>query len=60
MATSTFERKITITDASSLKKIADVMKADAPKKSILVSPFSKTDRDRGEELLKRCQLRSHH
>lgn len=60
MATSTFERKIMITDSSSLKKIAKVMSAEAPKKSNSVGPFSKKDRDRGEELLMRCQLRSNH
>ena len=60
MATSTFERKIMITDAESLKKIAEVMSAEAPQKAVLTDPFSKKERDRGEELLKRCQLRSHH
>ena len=34
--------------------------AEAPQKAVLTDPFSKKERDRGEELLKRCQLRSHH
>ena len=48
MATSTFERKIEISDTASLKKLVDVMTADAPKK-----PLSTPERDRSEYLLKR-------
>lgn len=59
MATNTFERKIMITDSNSLEKINRIMSAEAPRKNVTENPFSKKDIDRGEELLKRCQLRSH-
>ena len=53
MATSTFERKIEISDTASLKKLVDVMAADAPKKPLSTRPFSTAERDRSEYLLKR-------
>jgi len=53
MATSTFERKIEISDTASLKKLVDVMTADAPKEPLSTHPFSTAERDRSEYLLKR-------
>lgn len=50
MATSTFDRKIEITDMESLKKLMKIMSADAPK-PISEHPFSDNDRKRGEQLL---------
>lgn len=58
MATSTFERKIVISDPESLKRLAKVMADKTPKKPISEHPFSSEERKRGEELLKRCPLRS--
>lgn len=53
MATSTFERKIVISDSESLKRLAKVMAGKTPKKPISEHPFSAEDRKRGETLLNR-------
>lgn len=58
MATSTFERKIVISNPESLQHLERVMADQTPKKPISEHPFSSEDRKRGEALLKRCQLRS--
>lgn len=58
MATSTFERKIVISNPESLQRLERVMADQTPKKPISEHPFSSEDRKRGEALLKRCQLRS--
>ncbi len=58
MATSTFERKIEISDPESLKKLATVMAVDVPKKPLSDHPFSDTERDRSETLLKQFLSRS--
>lgn len=60
MATSTFERKIVISDPNALQRMAKVMADQTPKKPISEHPFSTEDRKRGEALLKRCQLRFSH
>lgn len=58
MATSSFERKIVITDPRSIEKLAKIMADDRPKGRISNHPFSETERRRSEALLKRCPLRS--
>lgn len=58
MATSTFERKIEIKDAESMKKLIDIISADAPAKPLSQHPFSDAERDRSERLLKQCLSRS--
>ena len=58
MATSTFERKIVISNPESLQRLERVMADQTPKKPIAEQPFCSEDRGRGEALLKRCQLRS--
>lgn len=58
MATSTFERKIEISDPESLKKLIHVMTADAPEISISTHPFSTAERKRSENLLKQFLSRS--
>lgn len=60
MATSTFDRKIEIQDVESLKKLIDVMNADAPQKPLSQHPFSDAERERSERLLKQCLSRSKH
>lgn len=50
MATSSFDRKIEITDIDSLKRLIDVMNADSPQ-PISQHPFSDNDRRKGELLL---------
>lgn len=46
MATSTFDRRLEITDTDSLKKLIEVMESDAPE-PISQRPFSDEDRKRG-------------
>ena len=58
MATSTFERKITINNPESLRRLEKVMSDQTPKKPISEHPFSSEDRKRGEALLKQCRLHS--
>lgn len=52
MATNTFERKIELNTPESIKKLADIMKSEAPVKPLSAHPFSTTERDRSEKLLK--------
>lgn len=59
MATSSFERKIVITDSKSVKKIVKIMSDERPKGRVSNRPFSETERRRSEALLNRCPLRSH-
>lgn len=58
MATSTFERKIELNDPESLRKLIDIMIAEAPAKPLSKHPFSGEERDRSERLLKQCLSRS--
>lgn len=60
MATSTFDRRIEITDPESLKKLAEVMAADPPKEPFSKHPYSDAERDRSERLLKQFLSRSKH
>lgn len=52
MATNTFERKIELNTPESIKKLADIMKSEAPVKPLSTHPFSTTERDGSEKLLK--------
>lgn len=52
MATNTFERKIELNTPESIKKLADIMKSEAPVKPLSAHPFSTTERDGSEKLLK--------
>lgn len=58
MATSTFERKIEISDPESLKKLAKIMDDEAPGRPLSEHPFSDAERNRGEALLKQYLSRS--
>lgn len=58
MATSTFERKIKITESESINKLMAVMAKDAPKEPLSDHPYSEADRERSEQLLKQCLFRS--
>lgn len=58
MATSTFERKIEITDPQSVKKLITVMEKDAPAKSLSDHPYTQKERERSVSLLKQCLSRS--
>lgn len=52
MATNTFERKIELNTSESIKKLSGIMKSEAPVKPLSKHPFSATERDRSERLLK--------
>ncbi len=58
MATSTFERKIEITDPEAVARLAKLMSDETPSNPISRRPFAKEERDRSEALLKQCLLRS--
>lgn len=58
MATSTFERKIEITDPESVKKLISIMEKDAPTKSLSDHPYTQAERERSVSLLKQCVSRS--
>ena len=47
MATSTFERKIEITDPESVKKLISVIEKEAPAKSLSTKPYTETEREQG-------------
>ena len=52
MATNTFERKIELNTPESIKKLADIMRSEAPVKPLSKHPFTTAERDRSEKLLK--------
>lgn len=58
MATSTFERKIEISDPESVKKLFAVMAKDTSQKPISEHPYTVVERERSDQLLKQCLSRS--
>ena len=58
MATSSFDRKIEISNTTSAQKLLDAMSAKSPKVPISKHPYSDDERKRGEELLKNWSSRS--
>lgn len=60
MATSTFERKIEISNVDDVKRLIQVLGSDAPKKSLATHPYDSEERKRSELLLKQCLSRSNH
>ena len=60
MATSTFERKIEISNVDDVKRLIQVLGSDAPKKSLATHPYDSEERKRSESLLKQCLSRSNH
>ena len=54
MATSTFERKIELTNPESVQKLMEIINTEPSKTPLSEHPFSESYRKRGEELLKRC------
>ncbi|MEF9895527.1 MAG: hypothetical protein RR843_07100 [Clostridia bacterium] len=51
MATSTFERKIVISDTASQKRLMRVLNSNAPAKPLAKPPFSAAERNRSERRL---------
>ena len=60
MATSTFERKIEISNVDDVKRLIQVLGSDEPKKSLATHPYDSEERKRSESLLKQCLSRSNH
>lgn len=58
MATSTFDRKIEITDPDSLQRLIALMEKDVPKRPLSQHPYTASERERSEQLLKQCLSRS--
>lgn len=58
MATSSFERKLEVTDPKAIARLAKIMSDQTPAKPITHSTSSRKERKRCEELLKQCPLRS--
>lgn len=52
MATNSFERKLELNTPESIKKLADIMKSEAPVKPLSKHPFSTTERNKSKKLLK--------
>ena len=60
MATSTFEREITITDSKSVERLRKLMSNETPRKPISARPSTRENTIRSEAILKRCPLHSPH
>lgn len=58
MATSTFERKIEISDPESVKKLFAIMTKEAPQEPLSTHPYTTAERERSDRLLKQCLSRS--
>ena len=58
MATSTFERKIEITDPESVKKLISVIENDTPAEPLSTKPYTEKERERSVSLLRQCLSRS--
>lgn len=58
MATSTFDRRIEITDSESIKKLIAIMEKEAPKNPLSNHPYTNAERKRVELLLKQCISRT--
>ena len=58
MATSTFERKIELTEPKSVQKLREVMERDAPKTPFSDHPYTAQERERSLRLFRQCLSRS--
>ncbi len=52
MATSTFDRKIEITDPDSVRRLLELAASDEPVEPLSEHPYSYAERDRSERLLR--------
>ena len=52
MSTSTFDRRIEITDSESVKKLLAIMAKESPKDPISRHPYTAAERKKSERLLK--------
>lgn len=60
MATETFDKSFVITEPEALKKLHSILESDKPIMPLIRPPFSQSERERSETLLKRCLSRSKH
>ena len=60
MATSTFERKIEITDPKALKRLSKVMSSEPSDQPISKHPYGTAERERSEDLFKLWLSHSKH
>ena len=58
MPTSSFERKIELTNPESVKKLLEIITDNTPKKILSIQPYDETQRKKSEELLKQCLAHS--
>lgn len=58
MATSTFERKIEITDSEALIRLLKITSDETPRKPITLAPNFYEERVKIEKILKQCPRRS--
>lgn len=60
MATETFDKSFVITEPEALKKLHSILESDTPAMPFVRTPFSQSERDRSETLLKQCLSRFKH
>ena len=60
MATETFDKSFVITEPEALKKLHSILESDNLVTQLAKPPFSQSERDRSETLLKQCLSRSKH
>ena len=60
MATETFDKSFVITDPEALKKLHLILESDKPVIPPEKPPFSQSERERSDRLLKQCLSRSRH
>ena len=58
MATSTFDRRIEITNSESVKKLLTIMAKEPPKDPISRHPYTEVEREKSNRLIRRCLMRS--
>lgn len=58
MATSSFDREFILTDPESIKRLIEIMESDPPEEPFSLHPYTNTERERSEMLLKQCLSRS--
>ena len=58
MATSSFDRRLEVTDVESAKRLISIMGKDAPTPSLSNHPYTQQERERSAVLLKECLSRS--
>ena len=58
MSTSTFDRRIEITDSESVKKLLAIMAKEPSKDPISRHPYTEVEREKCDRLIRQCLMRS--